>query len=464
MKKIIYGLLSLVACGTVLLACHSSDTVEATSYCYISSFSLGTVKRTMHTTTSQGVDSTYTTSVSASTLRMAIDHRAGTITNVDLLPVGSQLDKIPVTVSANGTVVHASIADTTTWTVYSTKDTLDFTQDVLFRVVASDGNSYRDYTVTVRARQDNSDSYTWQRLKDIDAMQEMTSARLISDVPSDADSVESPVLITSNAKGQCYYGQPVYEKDKSEGLSSMYWSFTPCTGLDADIDVTSTVSYQRRLWMSSASGKLFVADNPTTWNKVVQPQAIRLVAASADALYGCILTDGGYTMAFSADGLSWTPMVMEGSSFKAPLAGVAYTQTNGNRRVLFLADVYEDNTSGPLFAWSLLEGRGEAWLPFNDKDTAYPLPRWQHPTLLTYNHWIMALGDKDRSGEHQALSNIFISHDNGLNWKEDSYLSTPSALCGAEGPVTAMSCGEYVWIIAGTQAWVLRYNSYGEGE
>lgn len=462
MKKIIYVLVLLVAFGTALVSCHSDNTTESTSFCYITSFKLGAVKRTMHTTSTLGADSTYTTTVSASTLRMAIDHRNGTITNVDLLPKGCQLNKVPVTVTANGSVIHACVADTSAWTVYSSTDTLDFTQPVIFRVLANNGYGYQDYTVKLQVRENNAEDYTWQRLEDISAMKDMTSARLVT-------TSSEPFLFTSDANGLCYYGTPVYSNENMGMPTS--WQLAPCEGLDADCDVTTTVSYSNRFWMSSASGKLFVANGPSFcgnspaasyWQEVAQPQKVRLVTASETALYGAIFFDGGYTMASSTDGLSWEPMAMEGSGFTAPLTGLAYTQTNGNRRVMALADVYDGTTDAPLFSWSLLEGSGEAWLPFNDASTKYALPRWQHPTLLSYNNWLMALGDNDLSGKHKALYDILISRDNGLNWKDDSYLSVPSILIGTNGPVTAMAYGEYVWIIAGTQQWLLRYNSYGE--
>lgn len=465
MKKLIYVLALLVVAAMGVTACHNNDDdVELTSQCYISSFKLGSVKRTMHTTSSLGVDSTYTTTISASTLRMAIDHRAGTITNVDLLLRGAQLEKVPVTVTALGTVVYASAADTSSWKVYSSKDTVDFTQPVIFRVLANDGSGYRDYTATLQVREDEAEGYTWKQLDNISGMANMTSARLVA-------TGSEPFLFTSDANGQCYYGSLVFLKEYMGMPTS--WQLSPCEGLDADCDVTTTVSYSNRFWMSSASGKLFVAYGPafcgnspagSYWQEVAQPQKVRLVAASETALYGVIRTEDGYTMVTSTDGESWSPMAVEGAGFNAPLAGLAYTQTNGNHRVLMLADAYDDTTDAPLFSWSLLEGSGEAWILFNDNNSKYALPRWQHPLLLTYNNWLMAMGASDRSGKHKTMYDIFISHDNGLNWKEDSYLSVPLALRGTTAPITATAYGEYVWIIAGSQQWLLRYNSYGEGQ
>ena len=248
MKKLIYTLAFFVAVSLGFTACsNDDDSVETTSLCYISSFKLGSVKRTIHTLSSKGVDSTYTTTISASTLRMAIDHRAGTITNVDLLLQGSKLEKVPVTVAAQGTVVYASVADTSAWTVYSSKDTVDFTQPVLFRVLANDGSGHRDYTASLRVRENDADGYTWTQLDDISEMADMTAVRLTNS----GTSSSQPLLFTSDADGQCYYGTPIFFKERTG--TPAFWQLTPCEGLDADCDVTTTVSYLNRLWMSSAS-------------------------------------------------------------------------------------------------------------------------------------------------------------------------------------------------------------------
>ena len=69
-----------------------------------------------------------------------------------MLPTGSILDAVLVTVSAQGTAAYASISDTTSWTVHTEKDSINFTEPVIFRVMATDGKSYRDYRVTLNVR------------------------------------------------------------------------------------------------------------------------------------------------------------------------------------------------------------------------------------------------------------------------------------------------------------------------
>ena len=154
---------------------------------------------------------------------------------------------------------------------------------------------------------------------------------------------------------------------------------------------------------------------------------------------------------------------MEGQEFFGlPSAAVAYKQNNGNHRVLMCADVLDDSTA-PLYQWSLLEGADEPWMLLTDNNvSAYQLPRWMHPILLSYSGMLVALGDRDWSGTHTALDAIYMSYDNGVNWYTYDDLTAPEALVGTTAPVTAATVGEYIWLMAGNQFWRVRYNNYGE--
>ena len=97
-------ILFLVAC-LCLSACSGSDDVSyagSSSDCYISAFTLGQLRRTVHTTSSTGQDSTYTISFSGSLYPMAIDQRQQTITNTEPLPMNTRLSAVVVSITAQG--------------------------------------------------------------------------------------------------------------------------------------------------------------------------------------------------------------------------------------------------------------------------------------------------------------------------------------------------------------------------
>lgn len=461
MKRLVYTFVLLTAMAATFVACSKGDKVELTSHCFITNFKVTALKRSVHTKSSTGVDSTYYTTTNASAVRFAIDHRAGTITNVDMLPTGSILDAVLVTVSAQGTAAYASISDTTSWTVHTEKDSINFTEPVIFRVMATDGKSYRDYRVTLNVRDNNADGFTWTKICPIDGFADKTAAKLLLHEVQDLQGGVYPTLLSQTATGENYVSTPVGHHAISPFPTS--WETVPCEGLTGG-RVETAVSFNNRLWMSDEAGQVYCSQEGRVWTLIPQSNGkqVALFAASETVLYALVTADGITTTALSTDGTNWQTAEGSEPTFSRVATAIAYTQNNGNRRVLALADVFDDASDKPLFAWSLLEGHGEPWIAFNDLTSEYPLPRWQHPVVTTYNGWLLAMGDADRAGKHKALDVLYISHDNGLNWKENAYLSTPAELVGKAGVIAAAGSGKYVWIIADHQLWALSYNSYDE--
>lgn len=455
-RKTFYSLLALISALLVTSACSSSSdsNVVRTSNCAIRSFSLGQLRRILHTTNSAGTDSTYTLSFSGSLYPMVIDQLGGNITNAEPLPLGTRLDAALATISADGLVVYAPAADTTVWTAYSATDSINFSQPLVFRVYAYEGSGYRDYNLNLTVRQQNPAEFTWQQLTGIPEMAARTAAQLMV--------MDNGVMaFSAAADGQVFCARTT-ETDLPQ------WTEQPCTGLPTDAAVRTTVAFADRFWMSTAAGLLFQSADGLTWTAVEQEDAelhVHLVVASASALHAAICDSRINTplyMAASTDGQHWTPVGTEGMHFNIPSAAVAYTQANGNQRVLLAADIADDNSAEPLHLWSLLEGSGEPWTHFTDANRSiYQLPRWQHPCLLTYNGWLVAMGDQATGSEHSTLDTILVSYDNGLNWRTNTYLTAPAALQGTTAVICAATVGEYIWIMAADQLWRVRYNGFG---
>ena len=170
MKQLTYALAALFALASAFVACKSDDKVEYSSDCYIKSMVLGNLSRTIHTTTSAGVDTSYNVTVTGSAFPMSINHIEGTITNATPLPMGTNINAVTATVTSQGLVAYATDEGADTWTQLTTKDTLDFSSPLHLRVVATDGQSYRDYVVTLNVRQNDPDKYTWTQAATVEAL------------------------------------------------------------------------------------------------------------------------------------------------------------------------------------------------------------------------------------------------------------------------------------------------------
>lgn len=151
-----------------LSSCLKDDDTEAVYYddTAVTAFTLGTVKRTLHTTSSTGEDSTYTASVTGSRYAFSIDQQQGLIYNVDSLPAGCDLSSVLATISTknSGTVVlnlKTSDGQKDSLVLYSSTDSLDLSKPLELWAFNHSGTAYRRYTVDARVHQQEGDAFVW---------------------------------------------------------------------------------------------------------------------------------------------------------------------------------------------------------------------------------------------------------------------------------------------------------------
>lgn len=456
MKKPLFLLSALLVAAFFLAACSTDNTtvVQYSDKCYISSFTLGQMRRTIHTKDTEGKDSTYQVSFSGSLYKLLIDQRAQTITNRDSLPTGTHLNAVLATITGTGAISYAVLPDTAEWKSYSESDSIDFTSPLLFRVFAEDGVNHRDYTVRIHVRQAVPGDFSWTRLADV------------REPGSDADDCrllmanENLVLLSYNATtGQLH-------TFKASDPVNPAWEENVATGLPADPDVRSAQYYDNRFWMS-CNRQLYSSADAVTWEQVpvsAESHLLQLIAASPDVLYASTQdADAAPGIARSTDGVTWTAMEVEAGGFTGrPCASLAYQQENGNERVMLL-----DNVLGgcsPLSVWNLLEDSDEPWILFAQSgDNDHLLLARERLCLILYDDFLIALGGKYVGGDTaSSLAAAYFSYDNGIDWWTDEYLTLPESVLGSTAPVAAVGEGEYLWIVVGSQVWRARQNSYGE--
>ncbi|MBR1548826.1 MAG: hypothetical protein IJ637_08910 [Prevotella sp.] len=165
-KAISMILLTTVMCTSCLSS--SEQTVTLYSDAAITTFTLGTVNRYVHTTTAAGADSVYKTTVAGSAYAFRIDQANRRIYNADSLPVGCDLSHVLCTIGTmnSGTVVVEGTDSAATLTYYSSADSLDLSVPRTFYVYSTDGTAYSKYTISVNVHQENGDEFVWQQTSD----------------------------------------------------------------------------------------------------------------------------------------------------------------------------------------------------------------------------------------------------------------------------------------------------------
>ncbi len=162
MRKIIaFVALSVIAIG-FLASCGDDDNKSSglSSDCAINAIVLGDLSRVYHTWLDNGKDTSYTITVPGSAFPLHIDQVNKRIFNSDSLPVGTAVNKVYFTTfSADGIVAYR--LESGKDTMYSVKDTLDFTAPKVFTIYASDGSGSRSYTIDINVHNADPDAYSW---------------------------------------------------------------------------------------------------------------------------------------------------------------------------------------------------------------------------------------------------------------------------------------------------------------
>ncbi len=157
----------LVALACVMVSCLKDKDSETTVYtdAAVSSFTLGTLNRYLHTTSSTGADSIYKKTVTGSNYSFHIDQVSRKIFNTDSLPLSTDVSKVVCTigVSTNSMVLFEDI-DSDTLRYYTDGDSIDFTKPRKLLVIAGDGVGSTEYEVRVNAHQQEADVLSWNRM------------------------------------------------------------------------------------------------------------------------------------------------------------------------------------------------------------------------------------------------------------------------------------------------------------
>ena len=460
-KHIILPLLmTVLVVPFVMTSCSSDD--EATEYsrdCYISSFTLGSLQRSIYGKTSQGMDSIYTTAYAGSYFTMIIDQRGNTIENYDSLPVRTRVNKVLTTVSFTGTLVWrkadlTGVADTT-WTAYSNADSLDFTTPLHFRVYSEGGLSYRTYTVKVNVHQQMGDSTTWNSLGQVDALATTTHHKATvwnNQLTILSKQTDGTLLLTQHPLS-----------------TAGSWTSSATTG--SDNAIPSTLQKQgNRLLVSTTDGKLLETTDGTTWTIAPYPAltGMRLVAATDDYVYA--LSAGKL---YRSNGAAWDEEKLDDDASKLPndyLNSVCCEMENGMKRLMLIGSHGGDTQYATIWAkaWEKGDEAQEEWIYYEPNGAdKFRCPLLRNLCIVPYDGGLQALGGRSLDNRIEPMDTIRHSADYGITWKGylDNDLNIDPAIQTAAQTaqyITATVDDEkHLWIIVDDKVWRGRINRLG---
>ena len=440
-------LMSLLA--TLMLgACDTTnDTVmDVSRDCIVSRVTVGTLNRTLQTVSSTGADSTYQVTVNGAMYPMFIDQLNNRIYNADSLPVGTDVTKVVFAdFNVSGTASIKSLY-TGKDTIFTAKDSTDFSQPRTLTVHSADGSLTREYQIEIRVHREEADSFVWQK------MNATPASPLTQFTQSHAVTANEKIYVygnTGNGNSQCLEINPKAPV------------FDQLTATNLPLDIRSVQYFQNTFYALSQGELVRSTDAANQWTQAGVAQHFDALAGhSTDSLYAV----SGQQLWASANGTDWTlstldtpnalPEVFSTTCVPSPLNSYAETL------------VMVGTKQGAPVAWKHdIDLRGDftypwMFIPQTEELGKYSCPLLQQPTLLTYDHAALLFGLTTEG----KPAPFYISRDYGRTWKPWSWRSPQ--IPGATTLCATVDADHYLWIFCSGTGEVLkgRLNRLGWNE
>ena len=433
MNKFMKTICGLFTAMLLLTSCMKSDNSTTTLYTdtAITGFSLGTLNRYLHTTSSTGGDSIYKVTITGSDYKFSIDQANHRIFNADSLPVNTDVKKVVcnVTTLNNGSVFIEDTEDSDALSFYSSTDSVDFSTPRKFLVYSSDGSTHEEYTVQLNVHKEAGEQFNWILHQESAEIAEMDRVKAVM--------CDENLYVFGSKEG------------KTIGYTTVDGeSWKPVTEIDDENAYKNMLVLDKGLY-TIANGKLQQSNDGTEWTVVNDALDVtQLVAANFFDLYG--LTSDGTLLKSEDKGVSWTEEILDTDKSWLPTMDIAYVCYPANMTYyadyMLMAGVSNgvDKISS---VWRKiveydLQG-DERWVYMDRMDNDYALPQLENLIMMYYDDGILAFGIKD-----DAYSPIYQSRDNGIVWKENSRYQLP-----VEFKNSAVTClgaatdGKEIWLV-----------------
>lgn len=434
MNKYFSLLATLTVALTMLCSClkgNDDDIASQSNDTMITSFTLNTLYRTIHVKTSDGRDSTYVTSLSGNKYGFSIDHLNGIIENPDSLPKWTNPAKVLCTVTTGNSAIVGYKRDASdTIYYYNSADTMNFTEPVEFRVIASDGSGVqRKYIVSLNIHQEEGDSMRWENLAqdstiafDKKKLYNLGNEMYLMGVKDGATTV----FKTSAADGATWEG------------------ITPDVSLDS-IAYNNTVVFNNELYTLS-NGTLYKSADAKTWATVSTPDIETLVAAGSTKLFGI----GNGKIRYSDDGgATWTDDTMSDEAGFLPKKDFSYAVTNvksnaETERIVIAGNLQNETDYSNAMVWSkVIEKRADSyeysWTRVVTRNERHGLPYCENLSMVAYGDMLVSLNQ----------NKFLISTDNGMVWNVENRIFTrPEGFNAQASELTmAVDANNWLWLI-----------------
>ena len=395
--------LFIAACG--ITSCLHSDEIEYefSSNASITAFAIKDSIITRYPAVVNGKDTTLSKGIVGTDYPFVIDQSTGLIYNPDSLPVGTDVSKVVLDITADSYAIYI-VAETDS--LWEEKDSLNFNNPIQFKVLAEIGTFGRTYTAKINVHQQDPEIMGWQKL----------NCNFDTDIKEQKAVYLNNTIYVFGKQGE----QTVITK--TQATDGKDWTAPVHIDTPAEADITSAMAWGNQLYLL-AGNELYTSQDGLSWEKVGTTKLQQLIAnvySDENQKIMAIDTDNHYTE--SQDGINWVSY--EEMPDRFPTSRLSFTSypldTNKDiYRTVVVGDhgVASDSTT---VAWTQLDTDTD-WTDLEAQDNANACPKLENMTMVRYNNELYMFGGKgQRKGAIAPFSKIFTSKDNGITWQTTS--------------------------------------------
>lgn len=424
--------LALLSCSPVLMvSCLETTKSETDSKAAITKVSLGNFKVKIHDINADRRDTVIYETYGGAMYPMTIDQYSNTIYNLDSLPKGSLLERVPAnTISATG-FVYFKDKSRDSFVQWQSADSIDFTDTVFFKVMSTDKSFTRDYVMKVNVHTYYPDSMTWKKADDYgwSGMYAVASALKDGKVYVFGRDFDNVTVMANDLKT----GARVLESPVT-GLSGYRWS--------------GKVAVWGGRFYTVCSGNLCVSDDGIDWTVAVSGMKSLLNPGSGLSRMWAVGSDG--MLKWSADMQDWNDFQAVPKNFPDSVASVVEYGLASNPGKSRLVAMGYGADAAKVQVWTCIS-TDTCWTRIEPGYRSKLMPARKSLNMFMYDGSLFACGD--------VLDGFYQSQDNGINWRYcdsyveeydswNQYMQVPASMKDEMGAVSCVvDSDNYIWIV-----------------
>lgn len=401
----------LFAATSIMTSCLDNDVeqITYTSETSITGFSLGTLNIDRIGKDKNGLDSPYVDTLDCSNYPFTIDQINRTITNKDSLPVGTHIDKVITSITYDAGMLGYTPKGSDHDTIWTSTDSIDFTDPVEFKVYAYSGVEGKPYKVTINVHKQEPDTISWKKF----------DTQLFK-----AGSLSEQKAVYANGKvyvfGKNGNGTHIEYSDVANDNPSPW---VPATDkIPSNIDTYSATAWAGNIYfLAGTNSKQLYKLDVTTDNNEISPVGLntdtfeKLIGGN-DVKNELYAVKENKSCKFN--GTTWEET---GANPFSNLQGnypifTNTIQASYNSKITTTIALCNSskaaNDTVLVFSYMSNEANKGEWV---SRAQNLPLPNLENVTMIYYDGKLYAFGGG--YGEIKPFSQFYCSTDNGLCWR-----------------------------------------------